>query len=76
MQVAVRGDRPGDERKKMNRSPRDFLVIFFFFLYLVEKGDVLCFTLIYLPLSKAQSEQGVPVRASALSNCLLSAKKF
>ena len=46
------GDRPGDERKKMNRSPRDFLVIFFFFLYLVEKGDVLCFTLIYLPLSQ------------------------
>ena len=44
------GDRPGDERKKMNRSPRDFLVIFFFFLYLVEKGDVLRFTLIYLPL--------------------------
>ena len=32
------GDRPGDERKKMNRSPRDFLEIFFFFLYLVEKG--------------------------------------
>jgi len=46
------GDRPGDERKKMYRSPRDFLVIFFFFLYLVEKGDVLCFTLIYLPLSQ------------------------
>ena len=45
-------DQPRDERKKMNRSPRDFFIIFFFFLYLVEKGDVLCFTLIYLPLSQ------------------------
>ena len=50
------GDRPGDERKKMNRSPRDFLIIFFFFLYLVEKGgDVLCITLIYLPLSQKKT---------------------
>jgi len=36
------GDRPGDERKKMYRSPRDFLVIFFFFLYPVEKGGMYC----------------------------------
>ena len=36
------GDRPGDERKKMYRSPRDFLVIFFFFLYLVENGGMYC----------------------------------
>ena len=36
------GDRPGDERKKMNRSPRDFLIIFFFFLYLVENGGMYC----------------------------------
>ena len=35
------GDRPGDERK-MYRSPRDFLVIFFFFLYLVENGGMYC----------------------------------
>ena len=55
MQVAVHGDRPGDERKKMNRSPRDFLVFFFFFLYLVEKGGVLRFTLIYLPLSQRKT---------------------
>ena len=49
-------DQPGDERKKMNRISRDFLVIFCFFLVLVVKGDVLCFTLIYLPLSQKKKQ--------------------
>ena len=45
-------DQPSDERKKMNMISRDFLVIFYFFRVLVVKGDVLCSTLIYLPLSQ------------------------
>ena len=45
-------DQLDDERKKMNRISRDFLVIFYFFRVLVVKGDVLCSTLIYLLLSQ------------------------
>ena len=54
-------DQPGDERKKMNRISRDFLVIFCFFWVLVVKGDVLCSTLIYLLLSK-KKVSNVPSR--------------
>ena len=35
-------DQPSDERKKMNRISRDFLVIFYFFLDLVVKGGMYC----------------------------------
>ena len=35
-------NQPGDERKKMNRISRDFLVIFYFFLDLVVKGGMYC----------------------------------
>ena len=35
-------DQPGDERKKMNRISRDFLVIFCFFRVLVVKGGMYC----------------------------------
>ena len=35
-------DQLDDERKKMNRISRDFLVIFYFFLDLVVKGWMYC----------------------------------
>ena len=75
MQVAVRGDRPGDERKKMNRSPRDFLVIFFFFLYLVEKGGC---TVLHINISSLIEKKRLelPNWSDPIGRSMLAAKPF